>query len=580
MNLMVIGSFILFTAVVALITYFKTRGGNLETSDGYFLGGRSLTGGVIASSLLLTNLSAASFVGMSAQAYDANMSVMGWEVVSGITLVIVALFLLPRYLKQGITTIPDFIEQRFDIGVKKFVTYLFLVGYIFNLLPVTLYSGALAISQIFNISEMFGISYEAGIWLTVWVIGCIGVVYAVYGGLKAVAVSDTINGIALLIGGLMVPVFGIILLGDGSFTVGATELFTNNIDKLNSVGGAKDPLPFGTLFTGLILVNMYYWGTDQSIIQRGLAAKDLKEGQKGIIGAGFLKVLTPIILIIPGIIAFNLYGNTIENSDLTYSILVNDVLPKPLVGFFAAAMLGAILSTFNAVLNSVVTLFSVNILKPSKFGQGKSDKEIVAKGRKFGLVIALLAMTVAPFIMNAPNGLFDYLQLINGFFNVPIFTIIFIGYLTKRVPAIAAKVALTFFVVTYGILQLVVKPDMHYLHQSAILFVISCIIMLVIGKIKPMEKPFVLPVSDLVNIEPWEHRFKASGFVIFIMIAIYILFSPIGLAQEGGATITTLLVILAVAVVTVLSILGLEARYSKKSLEKRIRKKSGIAILD
>ena len=571
MNFMVVGSFVLFTVVVALITYMKTKGDNLETSDGFFLGGRSLTGGVIAGSLLLTNLSAASFVGMSAQAYGANMSVMGWEVVSGITLVIVALFLLPRYLKQGITTIPDFIEQRFDIGVKKFVTYLFLIGYIFNMLPVTLYSGAIAISQIFNIPEMFNISYEAGIWIMVWVIGWIGVVYAIYGGLKAVAISDTINGITLLIGGLMVPIFGIIMLGDGSFGAGATELFTQNVDKLNSVGSSSDPLPFSALFTGLVLVNMYYWGTDQSIIQRGLAAKNLKEGQKGIIGAGFLKILTPIILIIPGIIAFNLYGNTIENADLTYSILVNDVLPKPLVGFFAAAMLGAILSTFNSVLNSVVTLFSINIYKPSKYGQGKTDKEIVAKGQKFGIVIAVIAMIVAPFIMNAPNGLFDYLQLINGFFNVPIFTIILIGYVTKRVPPIAAKIALAFFVSTYGILQLVIKPEMHYLHQSAILFVISCIIMLVIGKYKPMEKPFVLPVSNVVSIEPWEHRFKASGFVIFVMIAVYILFSPIGFAQSGGANMGTLMTVSGVAVIIIAGVIALEKRFCKSKSTKKIK---------
>ncbi len=118
MNLMVLGSFVLFSAIVGLITYFKTKGDNLETSEGYFLGGRSLTFGVIAGSLLLTNLSAASFVGMSAQAYTDNMSVMGWEVVSGITLVIVAMFLLPRYLKSGITTIPEFIENRFDSSVK------------------------------------------------------------------------------------------------------------------------------------------------------------------------------------------------------------------------------------------------------------------------------------------------------------------------------------------------------------------------------------------------------------------------------------------------------------------------------
>ena len=560
MNLVVLISFILFSSVVGIITYLKTKGDNLETSEGYFLGGRSLTFPVIAGSLLLTNLSAASFVGMTAQAYTDNMSAMGWEVVSGITLVIVALFLLPRYLKSGITTIPDFIEDRFDSSVKQFVTYLFLAGYIFNLLPITLYSGAIAISQIFDIPTMFNISYEMGIWITVWVVGIIGSIYAIFGGLKAVAVSDSLNGIALVIGGLMVPIFGLITIGEGSLSTGVGELLTQNTQKLNAVGSSSDPLPFSTLFTGLVLVNMYYWGTDQSIIQRGLGAKNLEEGQKGIIAAGFLKVMTPLIIIVPGIIAFNLYGDSISNADLVYPKLVNDVLPEPLIGFFAAAMLGAILSTFNSVLNSVSTLFALNIYKP-KYGQGKTDKELVKKGQIFGLVVALISMIVAPFIMNAPNGLFDYLQLINGFFNVPIFTIIFIGYVTKRVPAIAAKVALTFFVSTYGILQIFIKPDLHYLHQSAILFVISCIIMLVIGKIKPMAKDYVIPNKEVVDIKPWKYRFRASGFVIFIMISMYIMFSSIGLVQDGGIGMNTIIAMGSVLIISIIGVRICEKKY-------------------
>ena len=566
MDLLVISSFVFFTGIVGLITYLKTKGDNLETSDGYFLGGRSLSFGVIAGSLLLTNLNAANFVGMSAQAYTDNMSVMGWEVVSGLTLVVVALFLLPRYLKSGITTIPDFIEERFDSGVKQFVTYLFLLGYILNLLPVTLYSGAIAMSQIFDISGMFNINYEASIWITVWIVGCIGSIYAIFGGLKAVAVSDTINGVTLIIGGLMVPVFGLMAMGDGSIATGMTELLTHNTDKLNAIGSNTDPLPFTTLFTGLILVNMYYWGTDQSIIQRGLGARTLKDGQKGIVMAGLLKIMTPILIILPGLIAFNLYGSGIENGDLVYPKLVNDVLPKPLVGFFAAAMLGAILSTFNSVLNSASTLFALNIYKP-KFGKNKSDKELVGKGKIFGTLVAIISMFIAPFIMKAPNGLFDYLQLINGFFNVPIFTIIFIGYLTKRVPPIAAKISLTFFVTVYGILQLFVKPDLHYLHQSAILFAICCVMMLIIGKLKPMDKPFELTVRDVVNIEPWENRFKASGFVIFVMIAMYIVFSPIGLAQPGGMNMTTLIALCVTGIIVTIGVIAIENKYNKKDEE-------------
>lgn len=475
------------------------------------------------------------------------MSVMGWEVGSGITLIVVAMVLLPRYLKQGITTIPDFIEARFDKGTRDFVTILFLISYIVNLLPITLYSGAVAISQIFDIPTMFGITYEQGIWIMVWVIGIIGSLYAISGGLKAVAISDTINGIALVVGGLLVPVFALLYLGDGSVAQGFDTFLTSTPEKLNAIGSSSDSLPMSTVFTGLLLVNLYYWGTDQSIIQRGLAAKNLEEGQKGVIYAGLLKVLTPLMVIIPGILAYQIFGSTIENTDTVYPLLVNTVLPAPLIGFFAAAMMGAILSTFNSVLNSASTLFALNIYKP-KFGKGKTDLELVKIGKIFGIVVALVAMIGAPFIMYAPTGLYDYLQTINGFFNVPIFTIIFMGYMTKKVPPIAAKVAVTFFVTVYGITQLVWDTGLHYLHVSAILFVISCSIMYVIGKIKPNASEFVLEDNKVVDIQPWKNRYRASAFVVFVMVGMYVIFSKLGLAHEEGMRMITWITLLGMAV--------------------------------
>ncbi len=562
MNIMVIGFFALFSIVVAVITFYKTRGENLSTSDGYFLGGRSLKAKVIAGSLLLTNLSAVSFIGMSAQAYDANMSVMGWEVGSGITLVLIALFLLPRYLKQGITTIPEFIEARFDASTRQFVTILFLISYIVNLLPITLYSGAVAMGEIFDMSAILGITEAQNVWLLVWVIGIIGTLYAVAGGLKAVAVSDSINGVALIIGGLLVPVFALIYLGSGNISDGFQLFLTSTPEKLNAIGSTSDPLPFGTVFTGLLLVNLYYWGTDQSIIQRGLGAENLKEGQKGIIYAGLLKVLTPFLVIIPGIMAFQIFGGTIEDSDTIYPILVNTVLPAPLVGFFAAAMMGAILSTFNSVLNSASTLFAINVYKP-KWGKNHTDAQLVKKGKIFGTVVAVLAMIGAPFIMYAPAGLFDYLQIINGFFNVPIFTIIFMGYMTKRVPPIAAKVAITFFVAVYAFTQLIWDTGMHYLHISAILFAVSCLIMYIIGKIAPQKEDFVLENKNVVNVEPWKNRFRFSGFVIFVMLSMYVVFSKIGLAHENGLNALTGIVVVAIAVVCAIAALALEKKFNK-----------------
>lgn len=560
---MVIICFIIFSILIGIITFLKTKESNLDTSEGYFLGGRSLSGKVIAGSLLLTNLSAVSFIGMSAQAYTHNMCVMGWEVASGITLVLVGLIFLPRYLKQGITTIPEFIESRFDKKTCMFVTILFLISYIVNQLPIVLYSGAVAMSQMFDIENLLNISYTQGIWVTVWIIGIIGSIYAIFGGLKAVAISDTINGIILVIGGLLIPIFALYYLGDGNIFSGLNQFFTSTPEKFNSIGKNTDPLPFSTLFTGLILVNLYYWGTDQSIIQRALGASSLKEGQKGIFYAGFLKILTPIIVIIPGILAYQIFGGNIQNADTVYPKLVNTVLPKPLIGIFATAMMGAILSTFNSVLNSASTLFALNIYKPL-YGKNQSDATLVKKGKIFGTIIALISMFGAPFIMNAPKGLFDYLQTINGFFNVPIFTIIFMGYFAKKVPAIAAKVAITFFVITYGITQLFWNTGLHFLHISAILFVISCIIMLIIGKIIPNKKEFIIDENKSIVVVPWEYRFRMSAFVIFVMTAIYILFSPLGLANPSGINSLFFIILVFIGIICTSGALYLE-KYSKNN---------------
>ncbi|MGV8980689.1 solute:sodium symporter family transporter [Clostridium sp.] len=572
MQALIIGSFLFFTTLVAVYTYYKIKGNNKRnlSKDSYFLGGRSLTGGVIGCSLLLANLSAANFVGMSAQSYSGNMSNMAYEVTSGLVLVVVAMFLVPRYLKQGITTVPDFLEDRFDSSVKKGVSILFLLLYVLNLLPTTLYSGAIALSQIFDLQNTFGISYDMSIWITVWVIGIIGFFYAIIGGLKAMAIADTLNGVALAIGGLMVPFFGLLYLGKGSFSQGLSKFITSSPQKFNAVGGSTDPVPFGAAFTGLLLVNLYYWGTDQSIIQRALAAKNLKEGQKGVILAGFLKVMTPLIVIIPGIIAFQIFGGGAKNPDLMYSKLVNVVLPKPLTGFFAAAMFGAVLSTFTGVLNSASTLFALNVYAPI-FGKGKSDAEVVSKAKYFGIIIAVVSMFIGPFIMYVPQGLFQYLQTINGFFNVPIFAVVFIGYVTKRVPAIAAKISLVFFVGTYGILQLVIKPDLNFLYQLAILFAVSCVLMLIIGKIKPRETPYVMVTKNIVDIEPWEHRHEAGGVVIFLMISMYIVASKLGLASGNGVTISTFIYVLIVGIITTLAVLFFKRRDADKRKKFQVK---------
>jgi SSS family solute:Na+ symporter len=528
---MAIFTFLAFTLLVAVISYYKTRSTDEQSSEGYFLGGRSLTAGVIAGSLLLTNLSTEQIVGLNGQAYTEGILVMAWETLAAIAMVVTAMFLLPRYLKGGITTVPQFLEDRYDKMTKTITSALFLSGYVVVLLPIVLYSGSLAIVTMFDIPETFGISHTTALWICVWGIGTIGSVYAIFGGLKAVAVSDTINAIGLLVGGLFIPVFGLMYIGDGNVLTGLSNLMAAAPEKFNSIGDSKATVPFATIFTGMMLVQLFYWGTNQAIIQRALAAKNLEEGQKGLLLAAFFKILGPLIVVLPGIIAFYIFKGELEIPDQAYPKLVKTVLPVSLVGFFAAVLFGAILSSFNSALNSSVTLFGLDIYK-EYINKDADEKTVVKYGKGFGIILAIFAMFIAPLIANAPAGLFGYLQEVNGCYSIPILTIIVVGYLTKNVPAIAAKIAIIAGAGLYFISQFILKPYFvgeesypHFLHVMAILFVFNVGIMLLIGKMYPRETSFSLTYTEQVDIKPFKYMKQFGAAICAIVVFIYIYFA-------------------------------------------------------
>ncbi|MDC6351166.1 solute:sodium symporter family transporter [Zeaxanthinibacter sp. PT1] len=544
-------SFVGFTLLVAIIAYYATRKTDESSSDGYFLGGRSLTAGVIAGSLLLTNLSTEQIVGLNGNAYSEGILVMAWETLAAIAIVVTAVFLLPRYLKSGLTTVPQFLRDRYDVSTKTLTSVLFLTGYVVVLLPIILYSGSLAISTMFDVPTLLGVSSKAALVICVWGIGIIGSIYAVFGGLKAVAVSDSINAIGLLIGGLLIPVFGLVAIGDGNLFQGLDVLYDSNPEKFDSIGGPTASVPFATIFTGMMLVQLFYWGTNQQIIQRALGAKNLKEGQKGLLLAAFIKVLGPIIVVLPGIIAWHMFEGQLPKADQAYPALVNAVLPTYLVGFFAAVLFGAILSSFNSVLNSSVTLFGIDIYK-QHINQDATESTVVKYGKIFGIILAFAAMFIAPLIANA-ESLFEYLQEVNGIYSIPILTIIVVGYLTKRVPAIAAKIGILSGSFLYILSQFILQPYFvdnamaeakaagitdaaelaqveaaaypHFLHVMAILFVLNVVLMLVIGKIWPRKEDYLQEYTKQVDIQPYRYV-KAVGLgIVILVVGIYIYFA-------------------------------------------------------
>ncbi|MBM2659106.1 solute:sodium symporter family transporter [Staphylococcus pseudoxylosus] len=525
-----------FIGIVAWYSYYKTKN-TVSSSGGFFLGGRGLTGGFIAGALILTNLSAEQLIGLNGQGYQNNLSSMGWEVTAGFSVIILATILLPKYLGGAFTTLPEFINNRFDKQTRLLIVLLFMVGYGFITIPSVLYSGSLAVLQIFDIPHMFHITYEQSIWVIVWVIGIIGMLYAILGGLKAIAISDTLNGIGLLIVGVLVPILGFIALGNGSLLEGMKTIATNHPEKLNAIGSNKDDVPFGSIFTGMIFANLFYWGTNQYVIQRTLGAKSLAEGQKGALFTGFLKILVPFLMMIPGVIAFHLYGSGLKNMDLAYPTLVKDVFPTFLDGFFLAVLLGAVFSSFNALLNSASTLFVYDIYKVL-INNKAIDRQMIRVSQWFGVILALATFFISPMLMNAPQGLWIIIRQFTGFFNIPIIAIVLVGIFAKRVPAIAPKIVIISHVIVYYLLiwglPMVFKYEMaiNFIYIQGLLFVVEVLVMLIIGMTNPLDIPFKFSPNPKVDMTPWKYTIPVTVLLLGSIVFTFILFSPIGLAAQ------------------------------------------------
>lgn len=532
MYLITVLSFLFFTGLVGVLTWLYTRGDDHQSNDGFFLGGRSLTFPLIAGSLLLTNLSTEQMVGLNGAAFNDGLCVMVWEVVAVVALVFMALFFLPRFLKSGITTVPEYLELRFDHGTQVITNLIFLIAYAAILLPIILYTGATGMIGIMDVQGLLGIeSPTVTLWLIVWMVGLVGAVYALFGGLRTVAVSDTLNGVGLLTGGLLITYFGLSALGgDNGFMGGFEALAKHAPGKFNSIGSAQSSVPVGTIFSGILLLNLFYWCTNQQIIQRTFGASSLAEGQKGVLLTGGLKLLGPLYLVLPGIIAFALFAKEgVElKGDHAYGMLVNRVLPSPLTGFFAAAMMGAILSSFNSALNSTCTLFSLGLYR-NVFHKEASDAQVVRSGKIFGWILAIVAMSIAPLLAQT-GSIFGYLQKMNGMYFIPIFAVVVVGMLSRRVPAVAAKVALVagFAIIATGYFVYPfdrIVAQMHEFHFLGLVFAYLVVMMLVIGELRPLKVEWQQQDVKAVDMTPWKHARTVGAVLLLAVLTIYIIFA-------------------------------------------------------
>ncbi|WP_138418075.1 solute:sodium symporter family transporter [Aquibacillus sediminis] len=531
MNGLVFISFILIIGFVWFYAYKRSRSVNMNTSDGYFLGGRSLTGITIAGTVIMTNLSTEQLVGQNGQSYVAGMEVMAWEVTSAIALVLLALVFLPHYMKYGVDTITDFIEIRYDTTTKRIMSFLFIFTYMTSFLPVVLYSGSLVFNKIFSVDILLGVDPIIAVAVVSSVIGIVGLLYLLIGGLSLAAHSDTIYGIALIVGGLSIPVIALTMMGGGNFLDGLDTVRQNTPEKLNAIGAVdSDYVPWPTLFLGMLFNNLYFWCANQMIVQKTLAGRDLKEGQKGALYVAFFKIFGALFLVFPGIIAFNMIGGDLENADNAYPSLLAAVLPEWSYGIFGAVIFGAILSSFVGSLNATATLFTLDFYQPI-FKKDASPKQIARAGKLTTVVVALVSIVIAPFISFAPSGLYNFIQQFNGLYSMPLLAIIVLGFFSKYVTAQGAKITFVFHIVAYVLLTFTIGDKVNYLYIFSILFPLDVFVLWFAGKVKPLNKPFELQAKNKVDLGQWKYRYLVSALVIITMIITYIVFSPLVLAK-------------------------------------------------
>ena len=530
-------SFALFTAAVALLTWFLTRGKAVDDEAGYFLAGRGLTGPFIAGSLLLTNLSTEQLVGLNGTAWKEGLSAMVWEVVAGASLVFLALFFLPRYLKSGIATIPEFLEERYGAAVRVLTLAIFIVAYMLILLPFVLYSGASGLSNMLDLESKLGLGRAETIWVVVLSIAVLGSAYAIFGGLRAVAVSDTFNGIGLLIGGGLITYFALkYAAGDDGTILGVFEkIQESNPDALKSLGAPGEDTHWPTIFTGVLLLNFFYWTTNQQIIQRTFGAKNLAEGQKGVLMASFFKILAPLILVVPGITASYIatqdpeFAAQIGDEDAkVYGTLVRLVLPPALTGFFAAVIVGSILSTYNSVLNSSATLFSLGVYKRFLRPEA-SHREVVRSGQICSLVVAVFAVISAPLVfMNASKDIFGVFQNLNGIYFIPLLAVILFGLVNKTANGVTALITIVLGLTMMVFGTMVYKAGDWFgsgYHYMGFVFVFLLVVQFGLGQAMTLSVPYQQKDAKVVDLTPWKPAPYVGGALICIVLSIYFYFA-------------------------------------------------------
>jgi len=454
-NMIQLAVFILVSALIGGLTYVKCRGQKRDENSQnkeYFLAGGGLSWVFVAGSITLTNLSTDQLVGMNG---NQMMLLVWWELAAVIGLIILAKVFIPVYYRYQCTTTTELLEKRYhNKHIRAVIGGLFFLGNAFIYMPAVVYSGALLMQTMFKVD--IPLMYIALIFALV------GAMYAFFGGLRAVAVSDTYNGVLVLGMAVLVVVLALFAI-DFDFSGIPAE-------RLTLIGDADSPLPWQTLLTGMIFIQMYYWGTNQTITQRAMAAPNVKEAQKGVFAAALIRIIVvPAIVVVPGIVSYKLYGDI---GDAAYGRIVGDLMPGWLSGVFAAAMAAAVLSTYNSLLNSATALYVCDIHE----AYFEKKPNVVKLSGYVTLGLTILTLVLVPVYQQA-DSIINLLQQLNGLLSMPILSIFIVGLLFTNVDARAAIAAVIFGVLLYGSLTFSFSPfytTVHYIHLMPVTL-FSCV---------------------------------------------------------------------------------------------------------
>ncbi|MCE0486086.1 sodium:solute symporter [Ornithinimicrobium sediminis] len=446
-------------------------------TESYFLGGRNFIWPFVGLSLVATNMSGATFVGLAGGAYNQGISIFAYEWMTTVILAVFIFFILPFYLRSGVFTLPEFLEKRFDRRSRMAFAGFNLFANMFIDMAAALFAGAIVVQTLYP---------EVPIWVAVAALAILAAIYTVVGGLGAVMISDSIQATVTILGGLIVFIatWRAIPSWDAVYE-------TAGDDKMSLILPADNPdLPWPGLITGVLIIGLYYWTTNQLVVQRTLGARSLDHGRWGALMAGFIKLTFLFLFILPGVMALTLYD--LDNPDTVFPTLVFDLLPAGLSGLIVAAVIAAITSTVDSILNSASTIVTMDFVKT--FKPETTDRSLVLIGRIATVVALVVAIIWAPFIAQF-DTLYNYLQSVLSYLVPPVVAVFLMGIGWKRVNATAAFLTLVILqplgVIAFIFIEVNEVIELQFLYASGIGFATALIMLTVIsivGKTPDLEK--------------------------------------------------------------------------------------------